>query len=131
MITITKRNVVIGQAYQTITLKPEHDTHSKNIDLSKPRSNKDVKLLKTKYCSVLQGKIGTIKDIKANIVLKDHAVPKFCKVRPVPFPLRKPVEEELDKIIADGVAYSVTSSEWATPLVIVPKPYRVRLYGDY
>lgn len=26
--------------------KPEHDTHSKNIVLSKPRSNKRVKLLK-------------------------------------------------------------------------------------
>lgn len=80
---------------------------------------------------MFQGKIGTIKDIKANIVLKDDAVTKFFKIRPVFSPLRKQVEEELDKIIADGVAYSVSSSEWATPLVIVPKPYGVRLCGDY
>lgn len=71
---------------------------------------------------MFQGKIGTINDIKANIVCKDDAVTNFSKFRPVLSPLRKQVEDELDKIIGDGVAYSVTSSEWATPLVIVPKP---------
>lgn len=80
---------------------------------------------------MFQGKIGTIKDIKANIVLKDDAVPKFCKFCPVPSPLRKEVEDELDKIIADGVAYSVTSSERATQLVILTKPHGVRLCVDY
>lgn len=37
----------------------------------------------------------------------------------------------MDKIIADGAAYSVTSFEWATPLAVVPKPHGVRLCGDY
>lgn len=80
---------------------------------------------------MFQSKIGTIKDIKSNIVLKDDAFPKFCKFQTVPSPLRKQVEDELDKIIADGVAYSVTSSEWKMPLVIVPQPCGVRLCGDY
>lgn len=77
---------------------------------------------------MFQGKRGRIKDIKANI--EGDGVPKFSKFRPVPSPLRKQVEDELEKIIADGVAYSITSSEWETPLFIVPMPSGVKLCGD-
>ncbi|XP_054257498.1 uncharacterized protein K02A2.6-like [Macrosteles quadrilineatus] len=76
-------------------------------------------------------KLGSIKGVKTHIILKDGAVPKFCKFRPVPFALRKQVEEEIDKMVDDGIAYPVLSSDWATPLVVVPKPTGVRLCGDF
>ncbi|XP_054272632.1 uncharacterized protein K02A2.6-like [Macrosteles quadrilineatus] len=34
-------------------------------------------------------------------------------------------------MVDDGVAYPVTSSEWGTPLVVIPKQQGVRLCGDF
>lgn len=60
---------------------------------------------------MFQGKLGTIKEIKTNIMLKDDAVPKFCKFRPVLSPLRKQEEEELDKTIADATLSPALSGQ--------------------
>ncbi|XP_054259349.1 uncharacterized protein K02A2.6-like [Macrosteles quadrilineatus] len=74
---------------------------------------------------------GEIKDVEARIVLKEDAVPTFCKYRPVPYALRKSVEDEIDRMIAEGIAYPVTSSQWATPIVVIQKKSGVRLCGDF
>ncbi|XP_054276660.1 uncharacterized protein K02A2.6-like [Macrosteles quadrilineatus] len=74
---------------------------------------------------------GEIKDVEVRIVLKEDAVPKFCKYRPVPYALRKSVEDEIDRMIAEGIAYPVTSSQWATPIVVIQKKSGVRLCGDF
>ena len=38
-----------------------------------------------KYAEVFKDEMGTLKDYKANLSLKDSAVPRFVKPRPVPF----------------------------------------------
>ncbi|XP_054259272.1 uncharacterized protein K02A2.6-like [Macrosteles quadrilineatus] len=91
----------------------------------------EVEALKKKYNAVFQGGPGEIKGVKAQVTLKDNAVPKFCKFRPVPYSLREKVEQELDRWVEDGIAYRVSSSEWATPLVTVPKTNGVRLCADF
>ncbi|XP_054281209.1 uncharacterized protein K02A2.6-like [Macrosteles quadrilineatus] len=96
--------------------------HSSNLDIAK---------LKSKFKSVFQPGTGEIKGVKAQIVLKEGTVPKFCKARPVPFALREKVESELDRMVQEDVAYRVTNSQWSTPLVVVPKPNGVRLCADY
>ncbi|XP_054274530.1 uncharacterized protein K02A2.6-like isoform X2 [Macrosteles quadrilineatus] len=106
-------------------------TSLQSADSVQPRAKEDVKHLRQKFSSVFEGKLGSIKGVKTHIILKDGAVPKFCKFRPVPFALRKQVEEEIDKMVDDGIAYPVLSSDWATPLVVVPKPTGVRLCGDF
>jgi len=69
---------------------------------------------------------------KGTLTLKESAIPVFCKARPIPYGMRKLVEAELEKLQKDGVISSVTWSEWATPLVVVPKgDGRVRLCGDF
>ena len=46
--------------------------------------------------------------------------------------MREPIEEELDRLEREGIIDKVTHSEWATPLVAVPKTDgRVRLCGDF
>lgn len=66
-------------------------------------------------------------------MLKDGARPVFCKARPVPFALRDKVEKELGDLEQQGVITAVQQSQWATPLVIVPKKggNSVRVCGDY
>ena len=46
--------------------------------------------------------------------------------------MKSRVEEALDRLEADGVLEKVTHSDWAAPIVTVPKRYgSIRLWGDY
>ena len=50
----------------------------------------------------------------------------------MPFVLRATVDDELQKLEREGLLEKVDVSDWATPLVIVPKKNgKVRLCGDY
>ena len=53
----------------------------------------------------------------------------FCKACPVPFAFKAGVEETLDRLENDGVLEKVRYSEWAAPVVVVPK--QDGLCGDY
>ncbi|XP_062405896.1 uncharacterized protein K02A2.6-like [Sardina pilchardus] len=81
---------------------------------------------------VFQEGIGTLKHMKAQIVLEDEAVPKFHKARQVPYALRPKVENELHKLENEGILSKVDWSEWATPIVPVVKGNgSVRICGDF
>ena len=54
------------------------------------------------------------------------------KPRPVAYSLKPKVEEELDKLEKQGIIYKVDTSEWATPIVAIPKKdSSVRICGDF
>lgn len=75
---------------------------------------------------------GEIKNVDVELVLKDNAMPVFCKPHSVPFSLRPAVEKELDNLINNGVIYPVTQTEWATPIVVVPMADKsVRICGNF
>ena len=58
--------------------------------------------------------------------------PKFCKARPVPFAIRGAIEAELESLEQSGIIHPVTHSNWAAPIVAVPKKDgRFRICGDY
>ena len=64
--------------------------------------------------------------------LKPGAKPKFCKACPVPFALKVAIECELDRLESERISEKVSYSEWAAPVVPVPKPEgNIRLCGDY
>ena len=76
--------------------------------------------------------LGTIKGFKADIKLQDGAKPGFCKARPVPNALRQKIEEELDLLESQGVVNKVERSDWASPIVCVPKKDgSIRICGDF
>jgi len=54
-------------------------------------------LLQTKYSSLLDGNLETIKGVYAHLKLKENAVPQFFKPRPVPFALKEKIADELRK----------------------------------
>ncbi|KAF2898104.1 hypothetical protein ILUMI_08070 [Ignelater luminosus] len=56
---------------------------------------------------------------EAKLVFRDENVtPIFCKARLVPYAIKDAVEKELKRLVLKPV----TSSEWASPVVVVPKP---------
>nr|XP_029719642.1 uncharacterized protein K02A2.6-like [Aedes albopictus] len=95
-------------------------------------STADVKALVQRYANLYDDSIGKIRGLSAKLRLKPDTVPVYIKARPVPFSLRGAVEQELEKLVKDGVLEKVNHSAWATPVVPVMKANnRVRLCGDY
>lgn len=66
-----------------------------------------------------------------SLELQPDARPVFRKARMVPFALKKAIEEEIQKLVRDGIWVPVTTSDWATPIVPVVKTVGIRLCGDY
>uniref|UniRef100_A0A2S2PVS1 Retropepsins domain-containing protein n=1 Tax=Sipha flava TaxID=143950 RepID=A0A2S2PVS1_9HEMI len=62
-----------------------------------------------------------IKDHEVNLSLKENSVPVFHRAYQVPYALKSAVEIELNKLEVEGVISKVSSSDWASPIVVVPK----------
>ena len=78
--------------------------------------------LRTKYSSLFDDNLGTIKCVTAHLKIKGNAVPQFFKHRPVPFALEEKIAEEIRRLEKIGVLEKVEFSDWATPIVPVLKP---------
>ncbi|CAB4019155.1 uncharacterized protein K02A2.6-like [Paramuricea clavata] len=84
------------------------------------------------YAEVFEDKLGTFKSAKARITLKEGSQPQFRKARQVPYSLRPKVEEKLKRLQSEGILSKVEWSDWATPIVPVPKQDgSVRICGDF
>lgn len=92
----------------------------------------DLQKLLEEYADLFEVPDGKIKDFQARVALKEDAVPRFMKARPVPFAIKKQLEAELQEMEKQGVVSRIEHSEWASPLVVVPKPNgRLRITGDF
>ena len=73
-----------------------------------------------------------IKGFKGFLKLKEGVKPVFMKDRPVPYSLVEKVEKEYDRLVESDILYPVSSSNWASPVVYVPKSGgSLRVCGDY
>ena len=79
------------------------------------------------YSDIFKDELGTITPVKAKSLVSVSATPKFHRPRPVPYAL----EQELHRLERAGMLERVHHSEWAAPVVAVPKDGAVRLCGDY
>ena len=80
---------------------------------------------------VLRAELGMLKDTFVNILLKEKVQPKFFKAQPVPYAVKAQTEEELHRLVENGVYEPVHYSKWATSIVPVPKDDgTVRICGD-
>ncbi|XP_059227060.1 uncharacterized protein K02A2.6-like isoform X2 [Stomoxys calcitrans] len=85
-----------------------------------------------KFSKVFQQKVGCIPNLICSLKLQEGAKPAFLKERQVPFALREKVEQELDTLENEGIISKVNTSNWGSPLVVIPKPDgNVRLCVDY
>ena len=84
------------------------------------------------HSEVFQSELGLMTDFKAKLAVKPGAKPIFMRPRAVPYALQEPIERELDRLELTGVIKKVLHSEWAAPIVAVPKSDgTVHICGDY
>ena len=65
-----------------------------------------------KHSPLFTEKLGTLSGYKAKIQVDPMAVPRFCKARSVPYSIKVKVEEELTRLVAEGILEPVTFSDW-------------------
>ena len=76
--------------------------------------------------------LGTVEPYRATLHVKPDATPKFHKPRPVPLAIKGAIERDLDQMERDGIVERVDHSDWAAPIVAVPKKDgSFRICGDY
>ncbi|XP_064462712.1 uncharacterized protein K02A2.6-like [Ornithodoros turicata] len=84
------------------------------------------------YDELFEEGLGRCSKVKVHLQFQSEARPKFCKARPIPFALRDAVDKDLQRQVSNGVLTPVEVSQWATPIVVVPKPNgAVRVCGDF
>ena len=100
---------------------------------------KDIRYMTTAIDKLLQkhevlfkDELGTMKNIQVRLCVKSDALPKFCSARSAPYALRPAIEQELERLEKMGAIEKVRYSNWATPVVPVPKlDGTVRVCGDF
>ncbi|XP_018397158.1 PREDICTED: uncharacterized protein K02A2.6-like [Cyphomyrmex costatus] len=98
----------------------------KEVRINKIKEEKEKKIEKAR-----------LKREKPSIILKDTATPRKWEARRVAFPMRQPVEAELERLTQMGVIEKVDPINteiitWATPTVNVQTTKgRVRICGDF
>jgi hypothetical protein len=97
-----------------------------------PRALSLESLLQT-YSIVFRAGIGHCTKATATLVLKDPNVqPTFIKARQPPLALRPAIETELDRLVQLGTLEPIDYSNWAAPIVVVPKPNsKIRMCSDF
>ena len=84
------------------------------------------------YSELFRDELGELKGQTVHINMKADAKPRFCKARAVPFAMKQQVDDELDRLLEQGVIEPVTFSRWAAPIVPVAKESgKMRICGDY
>ncbi len=101
--------------------------------MSVTEANKQVQRLLNKYKSVSDKSLGTLRGVKAQLILEDGAQPKFCRARSVPYVVKPYFEKELERLQEEGILSPIEYSPWASGVVPVAKrdTKDVRLCGDY
>lgn len=70
--------------------------------------------------------------VEAHLEVQEGATPRFHRPRSVPYALRGAVEQDLERLERLSVIEKVQYSDWAAPIVPVPKgDGGIRICGDY
>ena len=85
-----------------------------------------------KYSEVFRDELGTLKGIETKLVVQEDAKPKFFKPRSIPYAIRGAIGKDLERLENLGVIEKIKYSDWAAPIVPVPKSDgTIRICGDY
>nr|XP_023990507.1 uncharacterized protein K02A2.6-like [Salvelinus alpinus] len=98
----------------------------------KPVSQATLTNMLEKHKELFKDGYGEIQDFTAKVRVREGTKPIFHKPRPVPYALKEAVEMELDRLQKNNIITKVARSDWAAPIVVVPKKDKtVRVCSDY
>ncbi|XP_055910393.1 uncharacterized protein K02A2.6-like [Eupeodes corollae] len=84
------------------------------------------------FADLFDGKLGEYKHAVISLQFKNNAKPRFCKPRKMPFAFKTDVDQEIERLVKEGVLLKIQNSEWGTPLVPVLKSNgKIRVCADY
>ncbi|XP_026546053.1 uncharacterized protein K02A2.6-like, partial [Notechis scutatus] len=84
------------------------------------------------FQEVFDGTLGKYRGPPISFSLDPNIAPIRLKPSRVPFALRKKIDEQLDKLVKQGVLQPIDHGRWETPIVTPVKPDgSVRICGDY
>ena len=93
---------------------------------------KPLHALLQQHQTLFSKELGEIHPFTASPPIKSDATPRFFKPRPVPFAIKDAISQELTRLEHQGTISPVKHSQWATPIVPVPKKDgKFRICGDY
>ena len=103
-----------------------------SLDLgSRQISTMDTKVSLSDFPKLTDPSLGTFPNYAHRIRIQDGAIPKVTRCRPVPLHRRQAVYKEIKDMDEAGIWERVTTSQWAHPLVSVPKADQgVRITSD-
>ncbi|XP_046391594.1 uncharacterized protein K02A2.6-like [Ischnura elegans] len=114
-----------------ISLK-EIDNHESGLRTVNVKVVTSLEDIFKKYEQIFEERIGCVPNVEVHLQLREGVTPIFNRERDVPFALRERVERELSTLEKQGVITPIVSSDWGSPLVVIPKPDGgVRLCVDY
>ncbi|XP_053229066.1 uncharacterized protein K02A2.6-like, partial [Podarcis raffonei] len=92
----------------------------------------DVDAICKEFPGVFDGKLGQYTGPPIALQLDPAVRPVRLKARRVPFALKPRIDEELDRLVEQGVLEPVPNAPWETPIVTPVKPNgSVRICADY
>ena len=72
-----------------------------------------------------------MKAFQAHLRVRSGAKPVFHRPRAVPYAIKEVIEKELDRLEREGIIEKVEHSEWAAPIVPIPKgDGQIHICGD-
>ena len=104
----------------------------KSLCVHQTLTERPLKDILKRHESFFRPELGLARNIDAKLCLEPNAIPRFCNAGPVPYALCEKVENELNRLQADGIIEPVQFAEWAAPIVPVLKPDgTARICEDY
>ena len=100
------QNVLNYKSYNCKNLNSNFSMGDVGVD-----SSTKLAYLLEKYQEIFDSKLGTFNKFQISLNLKTEANPKFFKARPVPFALKPKIEEELERLINNGVLIKTEFSD--------------------
>ena len=101
------------------------------VETKQQVANHGLQRVLEEHKEVFQEELGTLNGMEAKIYVDEKARPLYLKAHPVPYALKKGVEDELGRLEKEGIISPVDFSEWAAPIVPVLKTDgTVRICGD-
>lgn len=95
-------------------------------------STDDFETLTTEFAEVFDDTLGKYTGSPISLNIDPQVAPIWLKPRRVPFAFCPKVDQELDKLVAQGVLEPTDHSPWETPIVIPIKPDgSIRICGDF